>query len=183
MKDMTMSRGLNRGGRWALMVVALGLLMWSAVTVPAYAQTPTPSETENAVINCGDSPSGHGGSADNPPTCIDESGEEVPAVVVVQPAETPVPVPVPAQVSTGSGENLVLQDSHWFNLHDVTSEKVCIEAKETIGLRAVNTVSVDDNLVDDADDGDVEASNKKHCIQFTTRIDAAHVIEITVTRE
>ena len=72
------------------MAVAVAMLMTAIAFLQvdqAAAQSPAPSETENAVINCGDSISGHGGSADNPPTCVNESGEEVSAVVVVEAAQ------------------------------------------------------------------------------------------------
>ena len=64
------------------MVFAVIITAASFITADqADAQTTTPSETEQAVISCGDSQSGHGGSVDNPPNCDDEEEIITDAVV------------------------------------------------------------------------------------------------------
>ncbi len=79
-------------GQWrgAAVGLAIGMLGLSVAAIPALADGDA-SEVERAVIECGDSVSGHGGSADLPPECEDmETAEiDVPAPVLASDDATP----------------------------------------------------------------------------------------------
>ena len=166
-----MRNGIKNGALIALTIVTLAFIALAAVNPDAiYAQTPT----EDAVINCGDSASGHGGSADNPPKCIDEDGQEVDAVTIVVAAVGPAPQQAPTNLTSGEG---------WVTLHELESDKLCIETVESIGVRAVNEVQIDGQVVATETDEPVDDSTRKHCISYTTVIEATHSLNVTITRE
>ena len=117
-----------------------------------------------------DSSSEHGGSADNTPTCIDYTGEEVPAVIVVQ----LTPTQVPAQE---------VNDVVWTVLYEFDSDTLCIETTEMVGIRASNSVEIDSEVVGAEGNEQVDTTNCKHCISYQVVIEVTHSLEAIITRE
>ena len=63
-------RGINRG---AWIAVAIMTLVVGMYLLAESVGADEPSDTERAVIECGETESMHGGSADNPPECADDT--------------------------------------------------------------------------------------------------------------
>lgn len=147
--------GLIRGGITLVAIAISVAILWGSATL-ALAQT----ETETAVITCNSAnPLGHGGSADNPPKCVDEAGNEV--EVVVKPEQESAQVALPVV----GGWRLIAENT----------ETDCATAKATATLEAhgrSTAVGKEPDLALDTLERDPIISISKGCVEIYTRIRA-----------
>ena len=152
----TLKTEIPTGWRWLIVgavVFAFALGYALLLVSPASAQT----ETEKAVITCNaDNPLGHGGTADNPPTCEDADGNAVEVVVVVTEQEQPAPVP------RGDG---------WVVLAE-GSDETCITAQAEAELEAT-AKSATANTILGEDSGTKSVSvDGEGCVRVEVRVSA-----------
>ena len=153
---MTIAKyGIYRGGFLALALIVV--VVGAVVIFSTNASAQTPSDTESAVITCNaDNPLGHGGTADNPPTCEDADGNAVEVVVVVTEQEQPAPVP------RGDG---------WVVLAE-GSDETCITAQAEAELEAT-AKSATANTILGEDSGTKSVSvDGEGCVRVEVRVSA-----------
>ena len=164
MSKVGIFRGIAIGVFVALIGVVMGIgLNWEESVSRVSADThTTPTALENAVINCGDSVSGHGGSVLNPPTCVNDRGSEVPAKVV--------------QEKTGRVVvREIAGDGDWKEVLNWHTPETCVQL-QGLSVRA-ETFVVRDGIEMEARDNERHIpETRKHCFYMK------HVVSIMFDR-